>query len=80
MKLTIVHDSKGNILDLVAYPSDAPPAYPRNSGGLVSQIEVPDLTVELGGKKIIERLNDIRANSRVELADGGRARLTLKRN
>ena len=52
MKLTIVHDPQGNIMDMVAYPSNAPPAYPRNSGGLVSQVEVPDLKEELGAKKI----------------------------
>jgi hypothetical protein len=79
MKLTIVHDQKGNILDLVAYPADAPPAYPQNSRGLVTQIEVADLTIDLGDLKIIERLNDMRANFRVEVGEGAKAKLSAKK-
>ncbi len=75
MKLTIVHDPEGNVLDLVAYPSDAPPAYPGNSAGLVTQVEVSDLTVELGANRIIERLNGIIANYRVEVGAGGKSKL-----
>jgi hypothetical protein len=79
MKLTVVHDPAGNVLDLVAYPSDAPPAYPANPGGLVTQVEVSDLTVELGAKRIIERLNGMLANYRVEVGAGGKSKLVERK-
>ena len=77
MRLTIVHDSEGNISSFVAYPADAPPAHLHpKQGGLVSFVDLPELTVELGHKKIHERLSELREHFRVEV--GAKAKLTRK--
>src|SRR5215831_2498232 len=52
MKLTILHDSAGNITALIAYPPEAPPAYMETQlGERVTEIEIPELTLELGHQK-----------------------------
>ena len=77
MKLTILHDSAGNITALIAYPPEAPPAYMETQlGERVTEIEIPELTLELGHQKIREYLSDLAANHKVELDD--RATLTRK--
>jgi hypothetical protein len=75
MKLTIVHDRDGNILSLVAYPTDAPPAIPHNADGFVTQIDAPDVSLDLGDERIAVQLADLRENYRF---DAGRSELTAK--
>ena len=68
MKLTIWHDRHGNIAALVAYPPDAPPVHMATKlGERMTEIEVPELNVELGHQKIQQYLADLAANHRVEV-------------
>jgi hypothetical protein len=78
MKVTVVHDDKGHISELVAFPADAPPAYPQAARGLVTIVEDPDLDVSLGPKKISERLAHLQENFRVETG-GTKPKFTAKR-
>jgi hypothetical protein len=77
MRLTIVHDSKGNITGLVAYPADGPAAYPAmRPGEFVTQVEVPKITSELDAPKVFERLSELAENYRVDVKS--KATLTRK--
>jgi hypothetical protein len=77
MRLTIVHDSQDNIASLVAYPADAPPAYPATRPGeFVTQVDFPEIAVDLDERTMFERLSDVKRNYRVEVDT--KARLTKK--
>ena len=79
MRLTIIHDSNGNIRKLVAYPADGPAAYPATRPGeLVAQVEIPELTADRGAQKILEHLSDLAENYRVEV--DSKTKLTRKVN
>jgi hypothetical protein len=68
MRLTIVHDRRGNIVSLIACPADAPPADPAmRPGEFVTQVDFPEITVDLDERTIFERLSDLARNYRVEL-------------
>ena len=70
MRLTIVHDSNGNIASVVAYPADAPPAYPRTTAGLrVLEIDAPaNITSGLDPQSMHSRLIDLMQNYRIDAA------------
>jgi hypothetical protein len=77
MRLTIVHDSKGNITGLVAYPADGPAAYPAmRPGEFVTQVDVAEITSELGADKVFERLSELAQNYRIDVES--KATLTKK--
>jgi len=70
MRLTVIHESNGNITALVAYPPGSPPAYPEmKSGQQMIEIEAPaEITLDLDARQINERLSDLMQNSRVDVA------------
>jgi hypothetical protein len=73
MRLTVIHDSKGNITGLVGCPADAPAVYPATEPGeLVTQVEVPEITSELDAPKMFERLSELAENHRVDVESKGR--------
>jgi hypothetical protein len=77
MRLTIIHDSKGNITNLVAYSGDGPAACPAaKPGELVTQVDTPENIGQLGAQEIFERLSDIVENYRVDV--DSKAKLTKK--
>jgi hypothetical protein len=70
MRLTVIHESNGNIAALVAYPSGSPPVYPEmKSGQQMIEIEAPtEITLDLDARQINERLSDLMQNYRVDVA------------
>jgi hypothetical protein len=70
MRLTVIHESNGDIAALVAYPPGSPLAYPEmKSGQQMIEIEAPaEITLDLDGRQINERLSDLMQNYRVEMA------------
>ena len=77
MRLTIIHDSEGNITAFAVYPTDGPAAYPATeSGALVTQVEVREITDKLGAQEMLQRLSDLAENYRVDVES--KARLTRK--
>lgn len=68
MLLTIIHDRSGNITRLAAYSADVPPAFPATRPGeFATQVDVPEITVELGAEQIFERLSDLAQNYRIDV-------------
>lgn len=69
MRLTVIHDSNGTIMALVAYPAGAPPAYPEiRPGQHIIEIEAPpEITLDLDARQIRERLSDLMQNYRLEV-------------
>jgi hypothetical protein len=73
MRLTVIHDSKGNITGLVGCPADGPAVYPATEPGeLLTLVEVPEIPGELDGRKLFERLSDLADNYRVDVESKGR--------
>jgi hypothetical protein len=70
MRLTVIHESNGNIAALVAYPPGSPPAYPEmKPGQQMIAIEAPaEITLDLDARQINERLSDLMQNYRVDVA------------
>jgi hypothetical protein len=59
MRLMIIHDSSGNVRGLVASPPDGLLAYPQTEPGeLVTQVDAPDIRVDLTPQQINDRLAD----------------------
>jgi hypothetical protein len=77
MRITIVHDSMGNIVSLVACPLDAPQAHPEaKPGERVAEVDAPEITAELGAERVFDHLKRLAENYRVEVAS--ETRLTQK--
>jgi hypothetical protein len=77
MHVTIIHDSKGNITNLVAYSADGKAARPAaKPGELVTQVEISENIGELSAQRIFERLADLAENYRVDV--NSKAKLTKK--
>jgi hypothetical protein len=74
MRLAIIHDRDGNIASVVAYPTDAPPAYPEmRPGQRVLDVDAPsDLKGERDPQKRNERLLALMENYRVDVSAQGR--------
>lgn len=70
MRLTVIHDSNGNIAALVAYPPSSPPVYlEMKPGQQMIEIEAPiEITPDLDARQINECLSDLMQNHRVEVA------------
>jgi hypothetical protein len=78
MRITVVHDSRGNIVALVASSPDAPPAQMEmKPGQLMTEVEVPEETLSPDSPQLNERLSDLMQNNRVEV-QGVKGRLTAK--
>ncbi|MFD9950624.1 hypothetical protein ACFWYW_58050 [Nonomuraea sp. NPDC059023] len=78
MHLTVVHTVDGYIVSATAHPSDAPSAHaPLQAGELVSRVDVPEITQDLEVAEIVERINRIVYDYRVE-GVGAAAHLTQK--
>jgi hypothetical protein len=78
MRLVIVHDSYGNITGVTASPPDGPLAHPQTRPGeIATQVDVPDITVNLERQEIRSRVVDLVKNHRVEMR-GGKAELLKK--
>ncbi len=74
MRLSIVHDSAGNISRLVASPPDAPMAHlGTNSGESVVEVDAPEIELSLGAETISERLADLLENYKVEIGSASLA-------
>jgi hypothetical protein len=78
MRITVVHDSRGNIAALVASSPDAPPAQMEmKPGQLMTEVEVPEETLSPDSPQLNERLSDLMQNNRVDV-QGVKGRLTAK--
>jgi hypothetical protein len=78
MRITVVHDSRGNISALVASSPDAPPAQlEMKPGQLMTEVEAPEETLSPDSPQLNERLSDLMQNNRVEV-QGVKGRLTAK--
>jgi hypothetical protein len=78
MRITVVHNSQGEILALVASSPDAPPAQMElQPGQRMTEVEVPEETLSLESPQLNERLSELMRNYRVEVQDV-KGRLTAK--
>jgi hypothetical protein len=79
MRLTAYHDDEGNIAALIAGPDDAPPAQIELRTPMrITEVEAPELTVDLDFEQMQERLSELMSGQRVEF-EGGRASLAEKK-
>lgn len=66
-RYTVVHDNRGNILALAAYPADAPTAQIQvQPGQRLSEVEVQEEGLSLDSPQLTERLADLIRNKPVE--------------
>jgi len=78
MKLMVSHDRRGNMTAIVASPdSPVERCTVLRRGQRVTEIEVPEITLDLGPKQILERLSDLMQTHKIELG-GESYRLTRK--
>jgi hypothetical protein len=78
MRITVVHNSQGEISALVASSPDAPPAHMElPPGQRMTEVEAPEETLSLESPQLNERLSDLMRNNRVEVQDA-KGRLTAK--
>jgi|GEM_PF-6087636 len=70
MRLTIVHGRDGAIDGIVAYPKDAPPAFPQTRPGqFITEIDAPaTLKHGLGQRAIHDQLTNIMRDYVVDVA------------
>ena len=67
IRLLALHDANGHIHGLVAAPADAPPAVPSVDGLLVSEVEAPNLDLDLGNPEAGARLAELMSRYQVDL-------------
>jgi hypothetical protein len=79
MRLTVVHDSQGNIEVLVVSPPDSAPVQIQTQPGQrMTEIEAPpDVTLDLDSPRLKEEVDDLIENHRVEIPSD-KGRLTRK--
>jgi hypothetical protein len=78
MRITAVHDSRGNISALVASSPDAPPAQMEmKPGQRMTEVEVPEETLSIDNAQLNERLSELMQNNRVDV-EGVKGGLTAK--
>ena len=79
MRLTVVHDSQGNIEVLVVSPPDSEPVQiPTQPGQRMTEIEAPpDVTLDLDSPRLNEEVWDVIEHHRVEIPSD-KGRLTRK--
>jgi cytochrome c1 len=67
MRFTAIHDSQGTIAALVVSPPGAPPAQLQTQPGQrMTEVEAPEVTVDLAGLRLNEDLSDLMQTHRVE--------------
>ena len=67
MRVSVIHDTSGNIVSLVASPPDSPVAYlEAKAGQRMTEVEAPEIRADQDQEYIHERLTDIMENYRVE--------------
>jgi antitoxin component HigA of HigAB toxin-antitoxin module len=68
MRITAVHDSRGEILTLVASPPEAPPAQLElQPGQSMTEIEAPEDMPAIDTPEINERLSELMENYQVDV-------------
>jgi hypothetical protein len=68
MRLSVIHDSQGNIQAIIASPPDAPPAHGEVKGGqLVTEVDDPELTADAGDDAVHSRLAELTRNYTIEV-------------
>jgi hypothetical protein len=69
MRLTVIHDRSGTIAGIVAYPKDAPPAFPETSPGqYMVEMDAPsDLLLSLDGRVMNQRLAELVRTFKVDV-------------
>jgi hypothetical protein len=80
VKFIAIHNSEGQILTLLAQPSDAP-VWSREleAGQQISEVEVPSTELELSDDRFVGYLKDLSANYTVKLQAGAKGRLVSKK-
>jgi hypothetical protein len=78
MRFTAIHDSQGNISALVVPPPNSPPPQlETRPGQRMTEVEAPEVTIDLGSPRLNEELSDLIQNHRVE-SQSVEGRLTRK--
>lgn len=73
MRLLAIHDAQGNIARLVVRPPDSPPAAVKaGPGQFVTEIDAPEVTVDLADPDSHQRLVEVLEHFRVEVKVEGR--------
>ena len=68
MRFTAIHDSQGNVAALVVSPPDSPPAQLQTQPGQsMTEVEAPEVTIDLAGPRLNEDLSDLMQNHQVEV-------------
>jgi hypothetical protein len=76
--LTVIHDIQGNIASVAASPPDSPIVYlVTKPGQRMTEVEMPELTLDQGIDYIRERLSDLMENHLVAI-ESTEGRLTKK--
>lgn len=71
MRLVTIHDSEGIITSLIAIPPNSSPAGKvLKPGEHMTELEVPEITLDLGNEEIMKRLLDIMDNYKLENRSG----------
>jgi len=78
MRFTAIHDSQGTIAALVVSAPDAPPAQlATQPGQRMTEVEAPEVTLDLGGPQLNEDLSALMQTHQVEVQTE-QSRLTRK--
>ena len=68
MRFTAIHDDQGNIAALVVSPPDSPPAQLQTQPGQrMTEVEAPEVTLDLTGPRLNEDLSDLMQTHQVEV-------------
>ncbi len=72
MRLTVIHDSRGEILALAAFPPDSPPVQMEvGPGQRMTVVDAPEGTVDLESDQLNESLANFMKNYRVDVESAG---------
>ncbi len=68
MRLIAIHDAQGSISALVVQPPNSPPGSPAAAPGQsVTEVEAPDVQIDLGDPASFERLVEVLEHYRIEV-------------
>jgi hypothetical protein len=68
VRLTVVHDTQGNIASVAASPPDSPVVYLElKPGQRMTEVDAPELTQDHGSEHIRERLSDLMQHHRIAI-------------
>ncbi len=78
MRFTAIHDGQGNIAALVVSAPGSPPAQLQTQPGQrMTEVEAPEVTLDLGGPRLNEDLSALMQTHQVEVQTE-QSRLTRK--